>query len=264
MSHLKKLSDRLKQSFAPSIKKIGSLETFGLNDLEMYTTKIQFLSKKITDLYIPTLIKTASANNLSSLASNQISILISAFVIRNQLEPSKWLGYTDQSQDYTAYINPKIIEVNGDLLSEYEQCPSLPYLKALISRYNNATVGYMNLQGEYVQESLNGFKARVFMHEFDHLEANLISSFTVNSGNIEVIEPEKRVNMHNTVCEFKNKLKEMVGKLEDRYLIDKEFKKNADKKSDRMEFFIQQIVDEEFDAQFHVELVKAWRLDSLK
>ncbi|OMJ76577.1 hypothetical protein SteCoe_24021 [Stentor coeruleus] len=264
MSHLKKLSDRLKQSFAPSIKKISSLETFGENDLEMYTSKVQFLSKKITDLYIPTLIKTASANNLSSLASNQISILISAFVIRNQLEPTKWLGYTDQSYDYTAYINPKILEVNGELINDYEQCPSFPYIKALIPRYDNAIVEYMNLEGEYVQECLKGFKARVFMHEFDHLEANLISSFTVNSGNIEIIEPEKRVNMQNVVLDFKNKLMEMVNRLEDRYLIDKEFKKKVEKKTDRTEFFIQQVVDEEFDAQFHVELVKAWRIDSLK
>ena len=37
----------------------------------------------------------------------------------------------------------------------------------------------MDVNGEYVEEQMEGFKARAFMHEIDRLGGLIISSYTV-------------------------------------------------------------------------------------
>ena len=75
-------------------------------------------------------------------------------------------------------------------MSGKEECISIPYLVANIERHNKINVEYLNLQGEYVQEDLEGFHARVFMHEYDHLDGVLMTSFSVNFGSLEVKDSE--------------------------------------------------------------------------
>ena len=41
---------------------------------------------------------------------------------------------------------------------------------AYLPRYDQIDVTYFNLEGEKVERRLNGFAAKVFQHEFDHLQ----------------------------------------------------------------------------------------------
>jgi peptide deformylase len=71
-------------------------------------------------------------------------------------------------------INPEIISIEGSD-KQTEGCLSLPTIRGKITRPTKIEVKYINLDGETVTESIQGFAARIFMHEFEHLDGMLIT-----------------------------------------------------------------------------------------
>lgn len=72
-------------------------------------------------------------------------------------------------------INPKIITFNEPFQSSWEACfsaiqPDDISQAAFVSRAPSLLVEYYNLKGQYIQKELEGFAAKVFQHEFDHLQ----------------------------------------------------------------------------------------------
>ena len=74
-----------------------------------------------------------------------------------------------------AFINPSILESSDEVVSMEEGCLSLPGISESVSRPKWVTVRYQDLQGEWHEEKLEGFNARVFQHEYDHLEEVLFT-----------------------------------------------------------------------------------------
>jgi peptide deformylase len=70
-------------------------------------------------------------------------------------------------------INPEIISLSDALCSEWEGCLSVPGLRGLVPRPKEAAITYTTLKGERIETLLTGFPARIFQHEFDHLEGIL-------------------------------------------------------------------------------------------
>jgi peptide deformylase len=70
----------------------------------------------------------------------------------------------------TVVINPKIILRSKTRSKDWEGCLSVPGIRALVPRYDEIKVEYINLKGKLVQSKFSGFIARVFQHEYDHLE----------------------------------------------------------------------------------------------
>ncbi|MFQ6372746.1 peptide deformylase [Shewanella sp. YIC-542] len=66
-------------------------------------------------------------------------------------------------------INPQIISHSATLLLGDEGCLSLPGERRPILRHETIEVRYQDLSGEWCQERLSGFIARIFQHEYDHL-----------------------------------------------------------------------------------------------
>lgn len=66
-------------------------------------------------------------------------------------------------------INPSFEIVDGALHKDWEGCLSVPGIRALVPRYQAIDVEYRNQLGEICHLPLQGFPARVFQHEFDHL-----------------------------------------------------------------------------------------------
>ncbi len=67
-------------------------------------------------------------------------------------------------------INPQILQRSGKMLTGEEGCLSLPGERVQILRHESIEVRYQDLSGEWQQEWLQGFVARIFQHEYDHLE----------------------------------------------------------------------------------------------
>tara|TARA_B110000503_G_scaffold54595_1_gene87687 strand:+ start:2956 stop:3537 length:582 start_codon:yes stop_codon:yes gene_type:complete len=69
-----------------------------------------------------------------------------------------------------ACINPAVDELLGDKEIYLEGCLSFPNLWLHVKRNPEALVSYQTTTGESVtKQKLTGLKARVFLHEFDHL-----------------------------------------------------------------------------------------------
>ncbi|MCL1079351.1 peptide deformylase [Parashewanella spongiae] len=70
----------------------------------------------------------------------------------------------------TTVINPQIISHSKEMLWDEEGCLSLSGQRLPIARYASISVRYQNLSAQMIEQTLNGFPARVFQHENDHLQ----------------------------------------------------------------------------------------------
>ena len=69
----------------------------------------------------------------------------------------------------TAIINPEILHYSSDRIKGWEGCLSVPSMRGLVPRHSQISVRYFDQQGNEQQKELTGFIARIFQHEFDHL-----------------------------------------------------------------------------------------------
>ena len=70
----------------------------------------------------------------------------------------------------TAIINPQIKNHSEERIKDWEGCLSIPGIRALVPRYKQIDVEYFTRKGEKISISFEGFLARIFQHEYDHLE----------------------------------------------------------------------------------------------
>lgn len=69
----------------------------------------------------------------------------------------------------TVMINPSFVATNDEMIKDWEGCLSITGIRALVPRYQSIQVSYTDLTGKSVEMDLEGFVARVFQHEYDHL-----------------------------------------------------------------------------------------------
>ena len=72
-----------------------------------------------------------------------------------------------------AFINPEIIEESEETVTMFEGCLSIPGINESVKRPAKVLVNYLNENGEEQERWLEGFEARVFQHEYDHLEGKM-------------------------------------------------------------------------------------------
>lgn len=66
-------------------------------------------------------------------------------------------------------VNPEVLVTDDTLVNDWEGCLSIPGIRALVPRANAVYVSYQNPNGDHYKLDLQGFPARVFQHEYDHL-----------------------------------------------------------------------------------------------
>lgn len=66
-------------------------------------------------------------------------------------------------------INPQIKQSSANRVWEWEGCLSVPGLRGRIERAYWVDVAYLDRKGKAQNIKLEGFIARIFLHEFDHL-----------------------------------------------------------------------------------------------
>jgi peptide deformylase len=66
-------------------------------------------------------------------------------------------------------VNPFIKQSSVNQVWEWEGCLSVPGLRGRIERPDWVDVAYLDTEGKAQNIKLEGFVARIFLHEFDHL-----------------------------------------------------------------------------------------------
>lgn len=134
------------------------------------------------------MIETFDGNNGIGLSAQQVGVALRLFTCRQYIHypDGKW-GITDPK----VVINPKIIEYSKETLVDLEGCLSFPKLRLSIERPAKIKVEYTNLNGEKVVEEIEGYNARVIMHENDHTNGVLYID-RVDQKTRRMIEPDLR------------------------------------------------------------------------
>jgi peptide deformylase len=70
-------------------------------------------------------------------------------------------------------INPEILSPGNSTMEIEEGCLSVPGIHKKVRRSKRISVRYQNETGAIVEEYLKNYPARVFQHEFDHLDGVL-------------------------------------------------------------------------------------------
>jgi len=73
------------------------------------------------------------------------------------------------------FINPKILEEEGEEWLFNEGCLSIPDVREDVSRQPKITIEYQDENFTLHTETLEGLAARVFQHEYDHIEGILFT-----------------------------------------------------------------------------------------
>lgn len=94
----------------------------------------------------------------AGLAANQIGIAKRFFVWHSTMA------------HYGIVINPVILNRSYTKKLMIEGCLSFPDKEKSVRRSSYIRVSYTNGANERVEEYLNGMSARIFQHEFDHLD----------------------------------------------------------------------------------------------
>ena len=92
------------------------------------------------------------------LAANQVGLNGRIFVMK----PKSGKPY--------AVINPTIEGVSATSKLDVEGCLSFPNLFLYVNRPDKIDVNFLDIEGKNVTMLLEDFEARIFLHEFDHLE----------------------------------------------------------------------------------------------
>jgi peptide deformylase len=101
----------------------------------------------------------------AGLAAPQIGISKSIFIYSYDRDPNH----------LEVVINPSFIPVDNTQVVGWEACFSVilsegTWKIASVPRYQTIKVEYLTLQGERIEKMLDGFAAKVFQHEYDHLQ----------------------------------------------------------------------------------------------
>jgi peptide deformylase len=82
----------------------------------------------------------------------------------------------NQLKDFNkVFINPQVIEEDGDDWAFNEGCLSIPDIREDVFRPESVTFEYQDENFEKHTQTLTGVAARVFQHEYDHIEGILFT-----------------------------------------------------------------------------------------
>ncbi|MBU1219297.1 peptide deformylase [Myxococcota bacterium] len=79
----------------------------------------------------------------------------------------------NQKKEIITCIDPVIVEKSVEKEDGYEGCLSIPGFGALVPRHSSLKVTFSDRKGTPKTLSVKGFEARIFQHEYDHLEGVL-------------------------------------------------------------------------------------------
>ena len=115
---------------------------------------------------IDNLIATVGQANGVGIAAPQVAESYRLFIVASR--PN--LRYPNApTMEPTAMINPQILAHSSEVVKGWEGCLSIPEIRGYVPRYEAIEIEYTDRNGKLQKQELNDFVARIFQHEYDHL-----------------------------------------------------------------------------------------------
>lgn len=122
----------------------------------------------------------ALAERMFSIMRDAWGVGLAAPQLGLRLRMFAWQAQADDEPQ--ALVNPTITWSSDELSTEEEGCLSLGEVRVPIERSVAVKVTGFDVHGEPVSYDLEGFVARVFQHEIDHLDGVLLMDRTDNAS----------------------------------------------------------------------------------
>ena len=143
------------------------------------TPVLKQMAKEITPDYegldelIDNMFDTMYEANGIGLAAPQIGKGIRLFIV----DGSPFDDEEDMDDFVKIFINPKIIDEEGEEWNFNEGCLSIPDVREDVKRKPKIRIRYQDENFEEVEEVYDGVKARIIQHEYDHIEGVLFTDY---------------------------------------------------------------------------------------
>jgi peptide deformylase len=119
---------------------------------------------------IEDLLATVADSNGVGIAAPQVAKQKRLFIVASRPNPR----YPNAPEmEPTAMINPQITAHSNEIVKGWEGCLSIPGIRGLVPRYQVIEVEYTDRNGKLQKQEFTDFVARIFQHEYDHLEATV-------------------------------------------------------------------------------------------
>jgi peptide deformylase len=100
-------------------------------------------------------------DGVGGLAAPQVGVMLQVFVL------------VLPNQEPITVVNPDLIGASGGTNKSWEYCYSVPGKRGRIKRYRKAKITFSDVTNSQLSLELEGFIARMYLHEIDHLRGIL-------------------------------------------------------------------------------------------
>lgn len=172
------------QAQPPSPSALTLLER-GDERLSLKSGRILDISDPDFQAFIDSLIRCGFDNDGVGIAAPQVGKAMRMFIMAPRPNPR----YPDAPvAEPLAVINPVILSLSEGMEPGWEGCLSVPGFRAQVQRHQEIDVAFTDRTGRHLRARFTGFMARLFQHEFDHLEGILYPERLENGSPLITLE----------------------------------------------------------------------------
>lgn len=143
--------------------------------------KVQRVTPKMA-AFAQRMLETMRNANGVGLAAPQVGVLQRLFVAELPEDEEN-----NQPRETYIVFNPEVVKNSGEQIG-FEGCLSIPGYIGEVARAEQVTVKGLNQRGRPVRYKMEGYLARVFQHEIDHLDGILYTDKLTNPDTFQPVE----------------------------------------------------------------------------
>ena len=143
--------------------------------------KVQAVTPKLVAL-AERMLETMRQANGVGLAAPQVGVSQRFFVAELPEDEEN-----DRPRETYVLFNPEIVKSRGEQIG-YEGCLSIPGYIGEVARHEQVTIKGLDEKGRPVRLKAEGYLARVFQHEIDHLDGILFTERLTDPSTFQPVE----------------------------------------------------------------------------
>jgi peptide deformylase len=152
-----------------------------LEILRSKSRKVQRITPHLVE-FAEQMLETMREANGVGLAAPQVGVLQRFFVAESPEDEEN-----NQPRETYVLFNPEIVKNSGEQVG-YEGCLSIPGYIGEVARADKVTVKGLDERGRPVRYKAEGYLARVFQHEIDHLDGVLFTDKLTDPATFRPVE----------------------------------------------------------------------------